>query len=56
MFRTEMRAHAQDIFSRLISQWLATHQRTPSADEAAGLSRQAIEFAKIFCDAAEPKA
>jgi hypothetical protein len=55
MFRTEMRVHAQDIFSRLIVQWLAMHERTPTAEEAAGLSHQAIEFAKIFCDAAEPK-
>ncbi len=55
MFRTEMRAHAQEIFSRLISQWLALHQRTPSADEAAGLSRDSLEFARIFCAAAEPR-
>ena len=55
MFRIEMRAHAQDIYARLLAQWLAKHDRTPSAEEAAGLSHQSIEFARIFFDAAEPK-
>lgn len=55
MFRIEMRAHAQDIYARLLAQWLATHQSMPSPQEAAGLSRQSIEFARIFFDAAEPR-
>ncbi|MGQ0655457.1 MAG: hypothetical protein ACT4P4_24885 [Betaproteobacteria bacterium] len=55
MFRIEMRMHAQDIFSRLLAQWATAHQRPPSAEEAGGLARQSLEFARIFFDAAEPK-
>ena len=55
MFRMEMRSHAQDIFSRLLAQWLATHHSVPSAADAASLSRQSVEFARIFFDVAEPK-
>ncbi len=55
MFRTEMRAHAEKIFSDLLAAWLVAHRRAPSAEEAGTLARQAIEFARIFCDAAESK-
>jgi hypothetical protein len=55
MFRTEMRAHAEVIFSDLLAAWLVTHHSAPSAEEAGTLALQSIEFSRIFCDAAAPK-
>ena len=55
MFRAEMRAHSERIFSDLVAAWLVAHQRAPSAEEAGTLAQQSIEFARIFSDAAAPK-
>jgi hypothetical protein len=55
MYRIEMRAHAQDIFSRLLAQWASVHPQPPSREEVAAFARQSLEFAQIFFDTAEPK-
>lgn len=55
MFRTEMRAHAERIFSDLIAAWLVAHHRAPTPEEAGILAQQSIEFARLFNEAVAPK-
>jgi hypothetical protein len=48
VFRTEMKAHAQQIYSSLLAAWLSTHREAPSAEQAGVLAEQSLAFARLF--------
>jgi hypothetical protein len=55
MFQTEIKAHAQEILSHMVSAWFATHKSVPEPGEARAMADKAVEFAKIFSELATPQ-